>query len=170
MPEEVVRLPSSDSEPAQEVNVAKSGVHAFSPAALRRRRELKGFTISEVASLSGVSQATLSNWEAGKVVPTPGNLASVARALGAEVADLAPVHAARLRMADLRHQAGLNQDQVAAIIGVSRGTITNIEAGATRPQPGALTDLANAYGTNGDLLIEVWERTRAARMARLRAR
>jgi transcriptional regulator with XRE-family HTH domain len=150
--------------------VAKSGVHAFSPAALRRRRELRGFTISEVASLSGVSQASLSSWEAGKVVPTPGTLAAVAAALGTTVADLAPVRAAQVRMADLRHQAGLSQDQVAALIGTSRGTVTNIEAGARRPQPETFTALAHAYDTTEDVIVDVWDRTNTARMTRLRAR
>lgn len=167
---EVVRLRPDSSEPTQEVRVARSGVHTFSPAALRRRRELRGFTIGELASLSGVSQASLSNWEAGKVTPTPGNLAAVARALGTEIANLAPVRAALIRMADLRHQAGLSQDEVAATAGVSRATITNVEAGATRPRPATVAALAAAYAiTEGDLTA-VWERTHEARMARLRAR
>lgn len=150
--------------------MARNGVDTFSPSALRRRRELKGLTLGEVASLSGVSAASLSNWEAGKVIPTPPNLAAVAHALGAQVADLAPVPAGRMRMSDLRHHAGLSQEDVAEAIAMSKASVTNIESGATLPNPRALAALAHAYGVDEDTLASTWEATREARMTRLRAR
>lgn len=163
-------MPVSDGTDGQEVWVAKSGIGTFSPSALRRRREQKGFTLTELASLSGVSQASLSSWEAGKVIPTPSNLAAVAHAVDAHVADLAPVRAEHTRMTDLRHQAGLSQAAVALAIGMSQASVANIESGATRPRPAATAALAGAYGVNEPTVTRVWEATRTARMTRLKAR
>ena len=56
-----------------EVWIARSGVQGFSPAAFRRQRSRRQLSLSELSLLSGVSAATISAWETGKVAPSPRN-------------------------------------------------------------------------------------------------
>jgi putative transcriptional regulator len=54
----------------------------------------------------------------------------------------------------LRHQAGLTQDQLAELVGRSRGTIANIERGAQDPPYTLLVTLAGALGVSPRRLVE----------------
>lgn len=57
-------------------------------AAIRRLRSAQGLTLADVAERAGISQAMLSRLETGAVSPSLETLASVAKAIGAELATL----------------------------------------------------------------------------------
>jgi transcriptional regulator with XRE-family HTH domain len=57
-------------------------------AAVRRLRSAQGLTLADVAERAGISQAMLSRLETGAVSPSLETLASVAKAIGAELATL----------------------------------------------------------------------------------
>jgi len=150
--------------------VGRAGSRGFSPAALRRHRSQKAYSLSELSTLSGVSAATIGAWETGRSRPSPRTLAAVAEALGVQVADLVPVKEADVLMADLRFQAGLNQQQLAKLTGLSTAILFTIESGHRAPDDDELRALAGAFNVEPPWLSTVWSRTRDARVARLKAR
>ena len=153
-----------------EVRVPRSGVDGFSPAALRRRRAQRRLSLSDLADLSGVSETTIDSWELGRALPTPSTLATVAKALGTRIADLAPVPESELKMADLRHHLGHSQDDTANAAGLSRARLAAIETGRRQPRGSELNTLATLYDVTPEQLATVWQRTRDRRLARLRSK
>lgn len=151
-----------------EVRVPRSGVDGFSPAALRRRRAQRRLSLSDLADLSGVSETTINSWELGHALPTPSTLATVAKALGTRIADLAPVPESDLKMADLRHHLGQSQDDTASAAGLSRARLAAIETGRRQPRDSELDTLASLYDVTSEQLAGIWQRTRERRLARLR--
>jgi transcriptional regulator with XRE-family HTH domain len=152
------------------VPVGRAGIRGFSPAALRRYRGLKHYSLSEVSTLSGISATTINAWETGKSRPSPRTLAAVAKALGVQIADLAPVEERDLRMADLRFQAGLNQEDLADAAGIPVGVLGAIELGHREPDDEQLRSIASALNVDVDFLRAAWARTRHARISRLKSR
>lgn len=57
------------------------------------------------------------------------------------------------RMQDLRKERGLNQDDVAAALGVSTGTISNWERGSRKPDLAQLNKLADYFSVSADYLL-----------------
>ena len=53
-------------------------------------RKRKGYTIKEVSNMTGISTATLLNYESGKTIPTAENVVKLAIALGVKCQDLTP--------------------------------------------------------------------------------
>ena len=153
-----------------EVWIARSGVQGFSPAAFRRQRSRRQLSLSELSLLSGVSAATISAWETGKVAPSPRNLAAAAEMLGIGVADLVPVKEDRLVLANLRHQVGLTQQAAAEAVGLKRSMYGAIESGLRAADQEQRIQLAQLYGVSENLFGILWQRTRDARIARLQAR
>jgi transcriptional regulator with XRE-family HTH domain len=159
-----------DSQVDAEVQVARSGIDTFSPAALRRRRAERALTLSDLSILSGVSESAISAWERGQDKPTPALLAAIATALGTHIADLAPVPESALRLVDLRHQAGYSQEHAAADLHISRTRLGAIESGRREPRVSEADALAALYGVTADRVLQLWQRTRDARTARLLSR
>jgi transcriptional regulator with XRE-family HTH domain len=166
------RMPVDDDheDTEDEVAVARAGVQGFSPAALRRQRNRVGLTLRQLSLLSGVSTATINGWENGKVVPSPRPLAAVAAALGIEVGDLVPVKEARLTLVGLRHQAGLNQQEAADTVGLSRTMFQSIESGFRAADQEQRALIVQLYGITEEKFDQLWERTRDTLTARLKAR
>src|SRR6266581_2339941 len=48
---------------------------------IREAREIKGFTVAELAERLGVSQVSIYYWESGRVRPRDNNLAALCKAL-----------------------------------------------------------------------------------------
>ncbi len=152
------------------VPVGRAGIRGFSPAALRRYRSLKRYSLSEVSTLSGISATTINAWETGRSRPSPRTLKAVAEALEVQIADLAPVKEDDLRVADLRFQAGLNQEDLADAAGLPAGVLGAIELGHREPNNAQLRSIADALDVDVDLLAGAWNRSRRARISRLKSR
>ncbi len=152
------------------VPVGRAGIRGFSPAALRRYRSLKRYSLSEVSTLSGISATTINAWETGRSRPSPRTLKAVAEALEVQIADLAPVKEDDLRVADLRFQAGLNQEDLADAAGLPAGVLGAIELGHREPNDAQLRSIADALDVDVDLLAGAWNRSRRARISRLKSR
>ena len=56
-------------------------------------------------------------------------------------------------LVELRKEAGMNQQQLAARIGVSRSTVAMWETGASRPDNTVLARLAELFSTTTDYLL-----------------
>ncbi len=158
-----------EHDPADGATVGRAGIRGFSPAALRRYRSLKRYSLSEVSTLSGINATTISTWETGRARPSPRPLKAVADALGVQVADLAPVKEDDVRLADLRFQAGLNQEDLADAAGLPDGVLGAIELGHREPNETQLRSIAEALNVDVDLVAAAWTRSRRARIIRLKS-
>ncbi len=150
--------------------VGRAGSRGFSPAALRRHRSQRNYSLAELSMLSGVSAATIGAWETGRSRPSPRTLAAVADALGVQLGNLVPVKETDVLMPDLRFQAGLNQQQLAKLTGMTTAITFAIENGHRAPDNDQLRALAVALNVEPAWLSTVWSRTRDARIARLKGR
>lgn len=107
-----------------------AGTHELVPLSaeeLRRRREAAGLSTSTLAALLGVSRALVKNWEAGRGGIHPGRLADIHRVLAAQApAEVKPMPGQELRA--IREGAGLSQDELARMLGVTQQAIAGWEA------------------------------------------
>lgn len=69
----------------------------------------------------------------------------------------------RQRLFELRHQAGLSQEALADLLGVTRQAVQKWEAGASRPDMDNLTALADYFKVSLDYLIRGTEEAAPAR-------
>ncbi|WP_261777255.1 helix-turn-helix transcriptional regulator [Rhodococcoides kroppenstedtii] len=145
----------------------QSGVRGFSPQALDDAMRRKGAGRDDLADAIGVSRQSVGSWVAGRSVPTPALLVSAARWLDLSPADLAPVPADRLRIADLRVRAGLTQREAAEALDVGSTTITEVERGRRQFKSELGERMAEIYGVDYSIIDAAWKRTVAARQARL---
>lgn len=101
---------------------------------IRTRRASLGITQAELARRIGVTQPTISNWEAGRVIPRSTERARIESALPAVVlpADAAPTVATYgAWVAERRAALRLSRAELAARAGISFPQIYNIETGKT---------------------------------------
>jgi len=131
--------------PRLEVAVVRAGVQGFSPAALRRARGRQHLSLRQLSLLSGVSFATISEWETSRALPPPSHLAAVANALGITVADVVPIKETHLVLADLRHHAGLTQQAAADAFGLKRSMYRAIDTGTRAADAQQRTQHAQLY-------------------------
>lgn len=104
------------------------------PEQMRELRKRAGLTQFEVAEKIGVSSATISNWEQGKVGPSPDQVTSIKRLLGAAedaetVSDVSPV---ATWLTNARAALKLSVPRLAELAKVSAPAIYKIESGVTR--------------------------------------
>lgn len=165
-----MQLDEDDEGVESELAEARSGVQAFSPSAFHRQRIRRGLTLRQLALLSGVSAGTISNWESGKVGPNPRLLAAVAAELDIVIADVVRVRHDRLRLVDLRHQAGLSQEQAAAAAGMKRSTFGAIESTERAPSAHQLAAFCALYRIGVDEFEVIRGYTHAAARNRLSTR
>ena len=107
---------------------------------LRQNLEL---TQKDLASLLDVAPGTVANWEGGRGEPRQENrhaIAQLQRMNPAEVRDMlgtepeSPKTLSGEQIQNLRREADMSQKELARELGVSGGTISNWERGATHPQ------------------------------------
>lgn len=121
---------------------------------LRKRRLDAGLTQKDVADKLGVTQGTVSNWEAGKGPPKTEQLASLESFLGpltdshAEQQEAEPeVSAFGVWLNRVRTKKSLTVVELAGKAGVSVPTIYNLESGRIdNPQERTRKRLADALG------------------------
>lgn len=159
-----------DDGPEAEVAEARSGVQAFSPSAFHRQRIRRGLTLRQLSLLSGVSAASISNWESGKVGPNPRLLAAVVAELDVDIADVVRVRQDRTRLVDLRHRAGLSQQVAADAAGMKRTTYGAIETTGQAPSDQQRQAFCHLYGLDSDAFDSIWAYTHQAAKRLLRSR
>ena len=156
-------MPEQDGiGPGDEGRVSRAGVRGFSPSLLRDARSRARMTLEALSIASGVAAAVIGHWETGRSIPTAKLLAAVADALHLRMADLTVIRSNDLRMADLRARAGRTQAEVAAYVGVSRGTASALDRGYAPLRPPVDDRLAKLYGVTTEELHAAWQRSRDA--------
>lgn len=165
-----MRRSDDDDGLETDVSEARTGVQTFSPAAFHRQRIRRGLTLRQLALLSGVSAGSISNWESGKVGPNPRLLAAVVAELEIDIADVVRIRHDRVRLVDLRHQAGLNQEQAAAAAGMKRSTYGAIEATERKPSDQQRRAFCDLYDLSVAEFEAIQTYTHAAAKNRLRSR
>lgn len=94
----------------------------FSPHALTKQRELRGWSIEELAARVGVTPRAVRYWEAGERVPGDPVFGRLIRALGCDAQTLSGRQRGTETLSDLRRDAGLTAEQVAQRLRHARAT------------------------------------------------
>lgn len=126
-------------------------VRARVGSTVRRLREQKGITVTELARATGLSPAHISEIERGRTAPSVRTLEKLARALGVSPGVLVRSVGANgvgEKLRRLRERLGLTQKEVAEKAGVSYGLIGQIESGRTQSSVTTLSLLAEALGVS----------------------
>lgn len=93
---EPIRVLASNVEPAGRSRIRTTDVDwsldrsRFSKS-VRRLRQSKNISQKDIADMVGVTQATVSKWESGAMVPTMDRVASLAAVLGVSVSEIVEV-------------------------------------------------------------------------------
>lgn len=102
------------------------GFDADTFATLRRER---GFSVSDLARLSGTSLSTIHHWESGRRTPQIDILATVMTVLAAPIDAVVRIEEEQRFPGDWRVMKGLTQPQLAAQAQLSTATVQRIERG-----------------------------------------
>lgn len=113
-----------------------------------------GLTQKSLASLVGVTQERVSEWEHDRRHLSRAMLDRVAAALGVRPAALL---GELENLAELRRAAGLSQSDLAAVVGVSQRTYSRIEHGLRPLEPVARRRLSATLGLPQRRLSAAWE-------------
>ncbi len=151
----LLEMDTSDVEAALQRMGAPPRVSQKDVKELRRRLEL---TQKELASLLDVAPGTVANWEGGRGEPRQENrhaIAQLQRMNPGKVRERLRTESGNTdtlsgeQIQHLRQKADMSQKELARELGVSGGTISNWERGATHPQRRnveKLQDLARSRG------------------------
>lgn len=144
----------------------------FDGRALRAARMRLGWSLDELANRlreagwNGAARQTLIGYEAGSSVPDPARLRVLSAVLGTTPSVLSGVDAARVRLADLRHWAGLTAQEAGTAFGFSRWSLLQVErlgqlprgwAEAQADGDGFVARAARLYGTTPDAIVAAWQ-------------
>jgi transcriptional regulator with XRE-family HTH domain len=138
--------------------VAQRGVAGWRPDRLVEARVEARLSQATLGRLVGVSETTVAAWERGRAAPTAHHLASIADAVKASPSYLAPLPA-NPGLSDLRQRAGLSQVDVAAVLGVSSGSVGYVDAGRWWPSNAA--QWAETYAVSLAAFRAAWEHSRS---------
>ncbi|BBX25695.1 helix-turn-helix domain-containing protein [Mycolicibacterium alvei] len=106
----------------------------FDGSRLMAVRKDLGWTRAELARRLNTGWDVVLQWETGQCQPRPRSVPTIAAAVGVAVADLYGTAEGAETLAERRVVAGLNQTDVAKVLGVNRATISQWERGS-RPVP-----------------------------------
>ena len=132
---------------------------------LKKARQKSGLTQNEVAGEIGVTAQTVRNWEAGRNEPPRSAIRKLASLYGVTEEEFLenldvpignPVSAKPKfpydrvnvnpeRLSRARREAGLTQERVSGMTGLSLSVIRSYERGSARPATGTLGALASIY-------------------------
>lgn len=119
--------------------------------ALRQARERAGLNQLAAAAALGIGRHSLWRWETGRAVPSLDSIRHMAEAYGVAVVDLLDQDSpatGSTPLRELRISAGMIQREAAALLGISQGHLSEIEAGAYRMPEEWAAILAEAYGSS----------------------
>lgn len=137
-------------------------LRGFNAQAFAEARKRRGISVSDLARLADVSQATVFNWEGGKGTPQVDLLARVMRILEVPIEQVVTIAPDERYPGDWRVIKGLTQPELAAAAKIATTTLRGIERADA-----ALTD-ANASALANLLDISVEEYRAAYQRARQR--
>lgn len=137
-------------------------LRGFNAQAFAEARKRRGISVSDLARLADVSQATVFNWEGGKGTPQVDLLARVMRILEVPIEQVVTIAPDERYPGDWRVIKGLTQPELAAAAKIATTTLRGIERADA-----ALTD-ANASALANLLDISVDEYRAAYQRARQR--
>lgn len=137
-------------------------LRGFNAQAFAEARKHRGISVSDLARLADVSQATVFNWEGGKGTPQVDLLARVMRILEVPIERVVTIAPDERYPGDWRVIKGLTQPELAAAAKIATTTLRGIERADA-----ALTD-ANASALANLLDISVDEYRAAYQRARQR--
>lgn len=160
-------MAEDDVDQSEGFRMPPSGVRGFSPSALDAAMSRKRASNEDLADAIGVSRQSVAAWRSGKTLPTAALLRKAASWLTVSVADLIPIEDDRLRISDLRIRVGLTQRRAAVELGSSPTTIAEIERGRRAYSEDTAAAMAEVYRTDAAAVRAAWDRTNAARKARL---
>lgn len=142
-------------------------VRGFSAVRLRQLRTERGWSMSQLARVSGLRPNQIGMWEAGVYRPSPASLRALADGLGVDpLALLNGTEPTAPTVYHLRIKSGLSRAQLARQLGVSRATIRRIEDGdPVRVTPAMRSRLAMSLGSTGIDVADALERTRRGRQS-----
>ncbi|MFE7774895.1 helix-turn-helix transcriptional regulator [Streptomyces sp. NPDC057445] len=132
----------------------------FNRVRFREVRRARDLTQDDVAHAVGAAGSSVSNWEAGRSVPAPEKLPVLAALLDQSLDELFPRGDTLPDLADLRADAGLSQQETAAITRTrSAKPVANAEGGKSPLADKYLEPLALAYGVRVDDLLAAQRRS-----------
>ena len=110
-----------------------------------------------VANTLKVASPSVSNWESGKTMPTPENLAALASLYGVSVDYLLGRDEEKSetmnRVKELCIRKGLAQKQLAAMIGVSQPTVSDWFNNKSDPSGDRLQKLSDVFGVSRPYIL-----------------
>lgn len=138
-------------------------VRSFSGVALAEARRRRGLSLDALADRVGVSRPNLIAYEKGRRHPSPGTLAALAAALQVAPAGLSDVPQTAWTLADVRAFSGRTKSEVAAALGIARGTYDAMEAGRRTLRAELMQPLAALLGRTPAVVRAAYRRTLATR-------
>lgn len=129
---------------------------------LRTLREARGWTQEQLAVHVGAFPTMIGKWERGTVAPGAANVAKLAAALDIRPQDFCSADPGALSLVELRVRSGLTRPQAAERTGISQRRLTQYEHAACRPAAADATALAQAYDVPRAMLLDAYDRDRAA--------
>jgi transcriptional regulator with XRE-family HTH domain len=120
-------------------------VTTFDGTRLATIRAAAGWTAVELAAALDVAHSRVSEWEHGRVQPSPQMLWTIAATLGVATVDL--LTRAPVTLTEIRHAAGWGRSDVADHLDVGYATLYAIETGRRALSPDRARQLAALYKT-----------------------
>ena len=127
---------------------------------LKYLREQKGLSQQELSSCFEISCSLIGMWEQNRRKPDIGTIVRLAQYFGVSLDDLVlkdlrppvPKHAENIRYLRLKH--GMNQEDIAKLLSVSKATACKYENGNVEPTVAQLLTLADFFGVSMDQIIK----------------
>lgn len=161
-------------------NSSRNGpnMNDFSPHALTRQRELRGWSVEELAARLRVTSRAVHYWEAGKRVPGDPAFGRLLQVLNCDAQALSERQRGTETLSDLRRDAGMTAEQVAQRLQQARTTrqlnisadkvrdlergrrVRGHEAQSTLPVDVLARSLARLYRVPERVVWDAWRRSR----------
>lgn len=135
-------------------------LRGFKPSVFADLRRQRGFSVSDLARLSGTSLSTIHHWEAGRRTPQVDVLAQVMTVLTAPIEAVVLIEADQRYPGDWRVMQGLTQPQLAATAHLPTATVQRIERGELPLSDSNATTLAAVLDVDPQLYRDAYHRAR----------
>ncbi|MCX2715978.1 helix-turn-helix domain-containing protein [Mycolicibacterium sp. J2] len=135
-------------------------LRGFDAAAFATLRRERGFSVSDLARLSGTSLGTIHAWEAGRRTPQIDILAAVMAVLDAPIDAVVRIQEDQRFPGDWRVMKGLTQPQLAAQAQLSTAAVQRIELGEHPLSDANARTLSGLLGISPEAYRDAYHRAR----------